>query len=325
MARQFEDHVAVRREVPLSIGLSGPPGGGKTVSSLRLGTGICRARGGELFVIDTERGRSLKYADAYKFRHVPFDPPFGPDAYLEAIRHCVERGAGAIVVDSMSDEHEGEGGVLDWHDRELDRMAGNDWSKRERVGQAAWIKPKAARRSLINGIGQVVVPLILCFRAREKVKQVKDERGKMAPTNIGFQPIAPSEIVHQLDLNCLLPPRAEGVPVWSSDKAGEDFVLKLPSFLKPFIQDGKPLDEDMGEAFARWAMGDGAALPAQPEPPAPPRKKFDLIALGDEAATTSMTMLGAFWNSLSVEEKKLLGKDQIEAWKGVAGRLPPQE
>lgn len=310
MTRQFIDEEATRSQVPLSIGIMGPPGGGKTFSALRLATGICRARGGEAFLIDTERGRSLKYADTFAFRRVPFDPPFTPEIFLEAIKHCVVKGAGAIIVDSMSDEHEGEGGVLDWHDKELDRMAGNDWSKRERVGQAAWIKPKASRRALINGIGQIETPLIFCFRAREKVKQVRNERGKMEPTNIGYQPIAPSEIVHQLDLNCLLPPRAEGVPVWRSEKAGEDFVIKLPQFLKPFIVEGQPLSEEMGEAFAQWAAG-GVAHP--------PIDSDDLIARGQAAAVSSMDDLRDFWSALSPEEKHAVGgADQLAKWKQVA-------
>jgi hypothetical protein len=320
MTRQFVDEEAKRQQVPLSIGLMGPPGGGKTYSALRLATGICRVRGGEPFVIDTERGRSLKYSGSFKFRRVAFDPPFSPDAYLDAIKHCVSRGAGAIVVDSMSDEHEGEGGVLDWHDKELDRMAGNDWSKRERVGQAAWIRPKSSRRALINGIGQIDTPLILCFRAREKVKQVKNDRGKMEPTNIGFQPIAPSEIVHQLDLNCLLPPRAEGVPVWKSEKVGEDFVIKLPEFLKPFISEGQPLSEEMGEAFARWASGENAP-PAKKDDPPPPsaRPRDQLLSMGEEASTCSMAMLEGFWKSLTKEEKHIVGgAEQLASWKRAA-------
>jgi hypothetical protein len=57
-------------------------------------------------------------------------------------------------------------------------------------------------------------------------------------------------------LTCILPPKADGVPTWKSDKIGEDFIIKLPNFLQPFIQEGQALSEDMGAAFARWAKGD---------------------------------------------------------------------
>jgi len=286
--REFAIAESARGESPLLIGLMGPPGGGKTFSALRLASGICKARGGKPFVIDTEK-RSRKYADFFDFERVDFDPPFKPEDFLAAITFCVERGAGAIIVDSASDEHEGAGGVLDWHDTELERMAGSDWQKRERVGQAAWIKPKASRRRLIDGMLRVTVPLILCFRAREKVKQIKNERGKMEPTNIGYQPIAPLEIVHALDLVCLLPPRAEGVPVWRSDKIGEDFMIKLPAFLQPFIRDGEALSEGMGEAFANWARG-GIARPLID-------RAADTAALGREA-------LKDFYRRLTQTEQK---------------------
>lgn len=326
MTRQFKSSPAAVSETPLLIGLEGPPGGGKSYSALRLATGMCKVRGGEPFVIDTEGGRARKYAGQFKFRHVPFDPPYRPTDFLQAIEHCVSEGAGAIVIDSASDEHEGSGGVLDWHDDELERMAGNDWAKRERVGQAAWIKPKASRRAFINGILRITTPLIFCFRAREKVKQVKNDRGKMEPQNIGFQPIAPIEIVHTLDLVCLLPPRAEGVPVWSSDKAGEDFILKLPEFLKPFIRDGEPLSEDMGTAFARWAKGESITSSRDhvttwqgEKPTAPDKSTDDLIAEAKEAKSFGTDALKAFWQRLTPAQKKAVGgTEALTMWKADA-------
>lgn len=339
MTRQFKSSPAAVSETPLLIGLEGPPGGGKSYSALRLATGMCRVRGGEPFVVDTEGGRARKYAGQFKFRHVPFEPPYKPSDFLTAIEYCVKEGAGAVVIDSASDEHEGSGGVLDWHDEELDRMAGSDWSKRERVGQAAWIKPKASRRAFINGILRITTPLIFCFRAREKVKQVKNDRGKMEPTNIGFQPIAPIEIVHTLDLVCLLPPRAEGVPVWSSDKAGEDFILKLPEFLKPFIRDGEPLSEDMGAAFARWAKGESVTSSrdhvttsqvedgpkATPYVPSSEKSTDDLIEEAKAAKSFGTEALKAFWQRLTPAQKKAVGgTDALTMWKADA-ELADQE
>src|SRR5678815_3652835 len=138
MARTFEDVEAKRGEVPLLAGLVGPSGTGKTFSALRLATGIQRVSGGEIYVIDTEARRSLHYAEQFKFRHVQFDAPFGPLDYLSAITYCVGKGAGTIIVDSMSHEHEGPGGVLESHEAELTRLAGNDWDKRKKWTFSAW-------------------------------------------------------------------------------------------------------------------------------------------------------------------------------------------
>src|SRR5258708_33502484 len=64
------------------------------------------------------------------------------------------------------------------HEAELDRMAGNDWEKRERVKMAAWIKPKMAHKHMVQRLLQVRAHLILCFRAEEKVEMTKDSNGK---------------------------------------------------------------------------------------------------------------------------------------------------
>jgi|SRR5215831_1405137 len=239
----YQAKPAVRAEEPLLIGILGPPAGGKTLSALRLAHGIQSVRGGDIIVIDTEAGRSRKYCDRIKFDVLELDPGSRSGAFLAAIQAQLERKPAAIIVDSASDEHDS---YLAWHDELVPKMGGNEW--------AAWAKPKAERKALISGILKIKVPLIFTFRAREKTRQEID-RGKKIVTNIGWQPVAPIEIVHTLDLVCLLPPRADGVPVWKSDKVGEDFVIKLPVFLQPFIQEGRALDENMGAAFARWARG----------------------------------------------------------------------
>lgn len=313
MTRSFAAAEPANQETPLLIGLMGPPGGGKTFSGLRLASGIVSVRGGDIRLIDTER-RAHKYRDSFRYKVAPFDPPFRPSDFLDAIHQQIADGAGCIIVDSASDEHEGIGGVLDWKEAEVDRMAGAgaDWKRRESLAMAGWIAPKRDRLKFINGIQRITVPLILCFRAREKTRPIKDDKGKTVPTNIGWQPIAPSEIVHAMDLTCLLQPRADGVPTWRSDKVGEDFIIKMPQYLRPFIQEGKALDEEMGAAFARWAKG----TPALAAPPA--SDLADLTFRGDEAAREGMTTLGAWWKALSAADRKTLGTDRLEAWKRAA-------
>lgn len=249
--RVFEDVEATRTAVPLMVGMVGPSGGGKTYSALRLATGIQRVTGGDIFVIDTESRRSLHYANQFKFRHVHFEAPFGPLDYLAAIEHCVKRGAKVVIVDSMSHEHEGPGGVLEQHAAEVQRMSGGDAAKAERVKLGAWAVPKAARRRMINTILQMPVSSIFCFRAKEKLKI---ERGK-EPTPLGFMPIAGEEFIYEMTLNCLLLPKAGGVPTWNSREVGEQATMKLPQQFEQLFADAVPISEDHGESMARWAEG----------------------------------------------------------------------
>ena len=250
-ARAFEIKPAVREAVGLLLGLVGPSSTGKTYSALRLATGIQRVVGGEIDVIDTENGRALYYADRFKFNHMRFGAPFSPLDYLAAIEHSVKRGSKVIIVDSMSHEHEGPGGVLEMHEREVQRLSGGDAAKAERVKMLAWSRPKQDRRKMINAILQLNANVIFTFRAKEKVRVVS---GK-PPEQRGYQPIAGEEFIYEMVMKCLLLPGANGIPSWTSDYADERAMMKLPEQFKEIFAQPKQLDEDIGVKLAQWASG----------------------------------------------------------------------
>lgn len=305
MARTFTDTEATRTEVPLTLGLIGPSGSGKTFSALRLATGIQRVRGGDIFVVDTESRRALHYAPTkhpsptptFKFRHVPFSAPFSPDDYLAVITHCAKRGAGVVVIDSMSHEHEGPGGVLEMHEAEVRRMAGDDWKKAERVKMLAWSKPKAARRRLINSLIQLDVAVIACFRAKDKQEIKPGEK----PIDLGLMPIAGEEFVYEMVTNFLLPHGADGFPSWdfTSEKARR--IFKLPEPFRPLFRGNPQLTEDIGEAMARWAKG-GEAPAAQTAAP--------------ETATAPETITNAQRADLAALVESCMDRDDFLAWIG---------
>ena len=267
---------ARRERVPLLVGLCGPSSSGKTFSALRLASGIQAEVGGKLFVIDTEARRSLHYADRFDFLHVEFKPPFGSLRYLEALHWCVKQGASVIVIDSMSHEHEGPGGYLETQEAELQRLAGDDWRKRNAMNFLAWKKPAAERRALINGMLQLPCNFVFCFRAKEKLKI---ERGK-DPVDLGWMPIAGPEFVFEMTLQALLLPGSGGIPTWKPDMPGERAMVKLPAQFRSQFTDDRPLDEATGRALAAWARGDTPSQSAA-RPPRPP------TGGGDEPATSS--------------------------------------
>lgn len=274
--RSFQANDAKREHVPLLVGLTGPSGGGKTFSALRLATGIQSVTGGDIYFIDTESRRALHYADQFKFKHVPFDAPFGSLDYLAALQFCVKQGAKVVIVDSMSHEHEGPGGMVDLHDRIVDRMAGDDYGKRERVKMLAWSEPKQKRRQLINGILQLNANFIFCFRAKNTSKPVKNPKtGKNEVEQLGFMPIAGEEFVFEQTLNALLLPGAGGVPSWHSDQPGERTMIKLPEQFKALGSSNKPLDEETGARLARWAAGK-TKQSAKAKAEEPEERQFDV-------------------------------------------------
>ena len=98
---------------------------------------------------------------------------------------------------------------------------------------------------------------IFCFRAKESSRPGKDSTGKNIIENFGFMPIAGTEFVFEMTINCLLLPHANGVPSWQSDHKGESMMMKLPEqFKELFPKPGIQLDEDIGQQLAIWAKGD---------------------------------------------------------------------
>lgn len=311
--RTFTDAPAVRAAVPLMIGLVGASGAGKTFSACRLATGIQRVTGGEIFVIDTEARRALHYAEAFKFRHVQFDAPFGSLDYLDALEHCVSRGAKTVIVDSMSHEHEGAGGLLELHDSECDRLSKLWNCSREKVQMTAWSKPKADRRRLINTVLQLGVSVIFCFRAKEKLKIVPGKQ----PLPLGWMPIAGEEFVYEQTLNCLLYPGCKGVPTWNPDEPGERAMVKLPEQFREIFAKPEPLSEAIGEKLARWAAGSAPAATT------PAREPLDLAALEDIARAkiaAGLPALEAWAATLTKAEKVSIGADRFNAWKAEAAQ-----
>lgn len=257
MTRKFTDTPARRRSVPLLVGLVGPSSSGKTFSALRIASGIQSVTGGEIFVIDTEANRALHYADRFTFRHVEFSPPFSPLDYLTAIEHCSRQGARVIVIDSMSHEHEGPGGLLEMHEAKVQQLSGGDYKKAERVKMLAWSEPKQQRRRLLNSMVQTGCSVVCCFRAKEKLKM---QRGK-EPAPLGWMLIGGDEFGYEMTASFLLGPGSGGVPTFTPEFPGEKTMIKVPAQFDWLRSLKGPLSEDVGRRMAEWAAGDDFVPP----------------------------------------------------------------
>jgi hypothetical protein len=300
MPRKFESKPAKRESTPLLLGLIGASTSGKTFSALRLATGIQRVSPGKIFFVDTEARRALHYADKFDFEHVPFAPPFSPGDYIEAIKHCVDKGAATIIIDSCTHEHSGQGGVLEMHEAEAQRLAREWRTTLDKVKITAWNKPKTERRKLVNTILQTSCNFILCFRAKEKLKI---ETGK-DPLALGFMPEAGEEYVYEMVAKFLLYPGSRGIPTLDPQYPGEKLMTKLPEqFVHIFRRQGKPppqLSEDIGEELARWAAGT-AATPTVPA--AELVKSYE--ACGDDTAWQTLEVhRRSSWRGYSKTDKE---------------------
>ena len=325
-SRSFEDRLAVREQVPVLVAINGPSGSGKTYSSLRLATGIQSVTGGDIGVIDTETKRSLHYADKFKFRHLDFRAPYGSLDYLEAIRHFTAKGVRTVIVDSGSHEHEGVGGYLATHEEELQRLGGN-----QKMAFAAWVKPARLRRQLIDGILHEDINLIMCFRAKEKIKI---EPGK-DPRYLGWMPICGDDFQYEMTATALLYPGCKGVPIWNPSMPGEKAMTKLPEQFLGVLDDKQPLNETHGRRIAEWARG-GAKPTSAPATEQTPVQQQDVLAgmganfptppqwadwtlqeRGANRAAGGVACLQAWWTALKKEERQTLASE-LDGWKQVA-------
>ncbi len=249
----FTFRPAVRQNTPLIIGLAGPTKSGKTFSALRLAMGL--ANGGVIAMLNAEGKRGEQYADNFKYVNCNIDAPYSPERYTEALNVMAKLKPAVGIVDSASHMHDGPGGLLEYHDAELDRLSKGDDSKRDRNNWTAWIKPKAAENKFIYTMLGMDCPIILCFRAKEKLKIIT---GK-PPIDLGWQPIAGDRITFETIFTLMLPPHSKGVPDLSISEMRQPFDKMIPS--------GKPLDEALGRKLSEWAKGgvlkDGSQDPNQ--------------------------------------------------------------
>jgi hypothetical protein len=257
---------AKRENVWLLLGLAGGTGSGKTYSAMRLAKGLSGDK--RFAVVDTENGRASHYADDFAFDVVDLDAPFRPERYQEAIDTCVNAGHKVVVVDSMSHEWDGDGGMLDWQEEEFQRMG-----SRDAVKMTSWIAPKAAHRKFVTRLLQVPAHVIVCFRAAEKVDMVRDEKGKMqvVPKRSlvgldGWVPIAEKRLPFELTLSALLTPDAPGLPK----------PIKLQDQHRPFLPLDSPITERTGADLGRWAAGEPT------EPDDAPKLVTDLLSLAEQ-------------------------------------------
>ena len=196
MGFNFVPAAEVKQKSHAVIGISAPAKTGKTYTALYLAQLLARAAGKPVYMIDTDSGRGLKYADRpdvypnlCPYLYLRLDPPHSSERYQEAIKAASTAGAGCIVVDTGSDEWDGDGGVLD----QFQKRVGND----EKKNMAGWAHVKPPHKRFAHSLTQLDCHIILCFRGEPKTEVGKG--GK--PTSMGIQPVWGTAIPFKLDFH----------------------------------------------------------------------------------------------------------------------------
>jgi hypothetical protein len=277
MPRDYSDTIDfltpddLNKPLPISIGLSGGSGTGKTYTALLLASGMADAKAGmkgaPIAFIDTENRRGLHYRDAFPQmlgHYVDFGPTdkngeligYPPERWIALIDAAEKRGVHAMVIDSFSHAWEGINGVLDLQAAELERLSGGDEKKAERVGQLAWAAIKPRYRRLINRIIRSDVNTIICTRAKP-VMQNPDFKGggnaratKLRRRDVPWDVAADADLVFEMTAMVVLDPAAPGCP---------RYQIKVADQFKRLFKSDLPLTAAIGGEMAEWARGRGSA------------------------------------------------------------------
>ncbi|WP_245581855.1 AAA family ATPase [Phyllobacterium phragmitis] len=214
--------------------IAGPSGSGKTYSALLYARGLV-GPDGKIGFIDTENKRSRFYADvAGGFDVIDLDPPFTSSRYIEAIKEFEKAGYPAIIIDSISHEWEGTGGVLE--------QAEAIEQATKRAGLHCWAKPKGGHKKLMNELLQTRAHLIFCCRVKEKVVQAKGANGKTEIVNEGFVAVQEKSFIYEMTISMML---AEGTHIPT--------ILKCPGDMLHAFPDGKRVTPQVGEVVRTWS------------------------------------------------------------------------
>lgn len=311
---EFKFRPATREQIRLLLGISGASGSGKTFSAMKLAKGLAGDK--RFAVVDTENGRASMYADYFQFDVVELSAPFTPERYLSAITAAEKAGYPVVVVDSMSHEWSGDGGILDMQEDELDRMAGDNWQKRESCKMASWIKPKMAHKAMVAHLLQLRAHVVMCFRAEAKIEMEKNERGKweMVPKKSltgldGWIPITEKNLPYELTASFLM----------TANNPGLALPIKLQAQHRPFFDLSKPMTEESGRLINEWAKGGSPTVAPLPpkqvstQPPLVETKPGVYETPPPESAVTKMLppveMLKAIERAKSERSLKRLGED----------------
>lgn len=272
-----------RTAAKLVIGLAGQSGEGKTFSALQMALGLAGGDPAKVGLLDTENRRGSLYADIFPNPFLIGDlvPPFSPARYIGAMREFAAEGIECLVVDSMSAEHEGQGG--------LEEIAHAPKANGEPRKIADWLTAKREHRRFMNTLLFLPCHVVACFRAREKM----DFKDPTKPRSLGLQPITEKNVLFEMTASMLV-----------SKRGYHRTEIKIPDCLRHILGTGEVdgyLTADHGKQLREWVGG------VDPEE----RGKNQLRLAASEGSEALKTT----WVALSSDLKKSLSsfKDTLKA------------
>jgi hypothetical protein len=218
---------AERKTVKLKIAISGPSGSGKTYSSLLMASGM--TSWDKIVVIDTEAGSGSLYTHLGPYNVIELAAPFTPERFVEAIKTAVDAGMDVVVIDSMSMEWNGRGGVMDIYEQ-----LGGTFS--------SWSKVTPRHNKFIDAILQAPIHVIGTMRSKVDYSIEKTEGGRTVVNKVGMKREQRDDTEYAFTAHLELSNQA------NLAKAGKDrtgLFQGHPDFV---------IDASVGKALIKWSQ-----------------------------------------------------------------------
>jgi hypothetical protein len=220
---------AERKQTVIKMALQGPAGSGKTYSSLLLAYGLV-GNWNQIAVIDTENNSAHLYSHLGNYSVLNLSEPFSPERYIEAIETCEKAGMRTIIIDSISQEWEGSGGIIETHGS----MAGNSFTN--------WNRVTPRHNSFVQKILQSSCHIIATIRSKQDYV-LTDKNGKMVPEKVGLKGVTRDGMDYEFTVVLDLDIKHQATA--SKDRTGL-FTNPIPFMIT----------EQIGSKIRTWCMGE---------------------------------------------------------------------
>ena len=226
---------AERRQAKIKMGLQAPSGAGKTYSALLLAYGLINDWS-KIAVIDTENHSADLYAHLGNYKVLALEQPFSPERYIQAIEVCEKAGMEAIIIDSISHEWEGVGGILDIHGA----MMGNSFTN--------WAKVTPRHNAFVQKLLQSSSHIIATIRSKQDYV-LSEKNGKMVPEKIGLKGVTREGLDYEFTIVLELDLKHQA----TATKDRTQLFMDKPSFI---------ITPDTGKTIKAWCESGAAPTPA---------------------------------------------------------------
>lgn len=221
---------ATRKKAKIRLGLSAVSGAGKTYSAILIASGLCGDIS-KVAIIDTENSSADLYAHLGDYNVLPLTAPFSPEKYIAAIKECEDAGMEVIIIDSITHEWDGQGGVMDL----VDQIGGGF--------SVAWKQMGPRHEKFKQSIIQSSCHIITTVRRKQEyvLQEEVNKQGRVVqkPVKAGMKEVTREGWEYELTINLEIDQRHNATA--SKDRTG--LFMGKPAFIP---------SKETGEMIREW-------------------------------------------------------------------------